>query len=289
MLIGVSSYSFHRLTRNGTMSAEDVIVRAKEMGFDAIEFSTIPLPEGERLPDYADRLRDKAAGLDLPIVNYTIGADLLTGSNGDLHAEIERVQREVDVAHHLGVKGMRHDASNGFPADHRGARSFDAALPRLIEGCRAITEYAAELGITTMVENHGTFCQDSDRLEKLATGVDHPNFGLLADVGNFICADEDPGKALGRIMPYTRHVHFKDFHLKPGTSFPPGEGWHVSRGGNHWRGAIIGHGNVPLPQCVQVLKRHQYDGVVSIEFEGMEDPLAGIRIGRDNLRRLLDA
>ena len=32
-----------------------------------------------------------------------------------------------------------------------------------------------------MVENHGYFAQDSDRVEKLINAVDHPNFGLLLD------------------------------------------------------------------------------------------------------------
>lgn len=53
---------------------------------------------------------------------------------------------------------------------------FDAALPILVEGCRAITKFGAELGIKTMVETYGFFCQDSERVEKLVNGVDHPNF-----------------------------------------------------------------------------------------------------------------
>lgn len=120
--------------------------------------------------------------MGIEIVNYTIGADFLRGSNGDLQAEIERVKREVDIAAILGVPGMRHDASSGWPATHRGPKSFDAALPRLAEGCRAVTEYAASQGIKTMVENHGWFCQESLRVEKLVTAVDHPNFGVLIDM-----------------------------------------------------------------------------------------------------------
>ncbi len=287
MKIGVSSYSYSRLLREGRMTLEEVIVKAKEAGFDVIEFVGFQPPEGDTLATYADRLRAKSDEVGLPIVNYTIAADFLNGSNGDLDAEIQRVKGEVDIAHRLGTKGMRHDATAGFPAAHRGPKSFDAALPRLIEGCRAVTAYAADRGIVTMVENHGYFCQDSERIEKLVCGVDHANFGVLADVGNFICVDEDPGRAIGRLLPYIVHVHFKDFHLKPGSVEAPGEGWRLSRGGNHWRPAIIGHGDVPVSQCMKLLQKAGYDGVVSIEFEGLEDPLTGIRIGRDNLLRLL--
>ena len=124
MQIGVSSYSFSRLVRSGKMAQIDVIPKAKEMGFDVIEFSTIAVPEGKRLADFAAELRAEAERTGIAIVNYTIGADFLKGSGGDLGAEIQRVKGEVDIAEILGVPGMRHDASGGWAADHHGARSF---------------------------------------------------------------------------------------------------------------------------------------------------------------------
>jgi sugar phosphate isomerase/epimerase len=287
MKIGVSSYSFSRLVRGGQMQQIEVIAKAKEMGFDVIEFSTLAVPEGRTLAEFAQELRAEAARVGLEIANYTIGADFLRGSGGDLQAEIERVRREVDIAAILGVPGMRHDASGGWGPDHKGVRSFAAAIPRLAEGCRGVTEYAAAKGIKTMVENHGYFCQDSLRVEQLVTAVNHPNFGILIDMGNFICADDDPPTAVGRLLPYAFHCHAKDFHLKPGTMPFPGTGWAVSRGGNFWRGAIIGHGNVPILQCLRVMHRAGYAGVLSIEFEGMEDVLTGIKIGLENLRRFV--
>ena len=288
MQIGVSSYSYHRLVRNGTLKQIDVIGAAKEAGFDIIEFSTIAVPEGKTLAVFAAELRQEARHAGMPIANYTIGADFLNGSGGDLKAEIERVKSEVDIAEILGAPGMRHDATGGFAAGHTGPKGFDDALPRLAEGCRAVTEYAAKKGIRTMVENHGFFCQDSARVEKLANAVGHPNFGVLVDLGNFYCVDENAGDAVGRLARHVFHAHAKDFHIKPGNGFNPGEGWFLSRGGNYLRGAIIGNGDVPLLQALRSLKRSGYNGVLSIEFEGMEDVLAGLRIGQANLRRLVE-
>lgn len=287
MKLGVSSYSYSRLVRSGEMRQDAVPAKAREMGFDVLEFSTIAVPEGESLPAFAGKLRTECEKVGIPIVNYTIGADFLQGSGGDLDAEIERVKGEVDVAAVLGVPGMRHDATRGFGPGTSGARGFADALPRLARGCRAITEYAAEKGIRTMVENHGFFCQDSERVEQLVNAVDHPNFGVLIDMGNFLCADESPVTAVGRLMPYAFHVHAKDFHVKSGNGFRLGEGWFMSRGGNYLRGAVIGHGDVPIGQCLRIMKQAGYDGVLSIEFEGIEEPLNGIRIGLDNLRRLV--
>src|SRR4051812_42243651 len=185
MKIGVSSYSFSRLVNSGAMEQMAVIRAAKEIGFDVIEFSTIAVPQGKTLPEFAAELRTEAKRVGMDIVNYTIGADFLKGSQGNLQAEIERVKGEVDVAAILGTPSMRHDGTFGWPTDYRGLKSFDAALPRVAEGCRAVTEYAASKGIKTMVENHGFFCQESFRVEKLVTAVDHPNFGVLVDMGNF--------------------------------------------------------------------------------------------------------
>ena len=287
MKIGVSSYSYSRLVRGGQMQQIEVCAKAQEMGFDVIEFSTLFVPEGETLEDFAKEIKGECDRVGIEIANYTIGADFLNGSDGDLDAEIERVKKEVDVARILGAPGMRHDASRGFAPDKAGARGFDDAIPRLARGCRGVTDYAADLGIKTMVENHGHFCQDSIRVEKLINAVDHANFGVLIDMGNFICVDDDPGVAVGRLIPYAFHVHAKDFHLKPGAAPWPGEGWALTRGGNYRRAAIIGHGDVPVVPCLRIMKNAGFDGVLSIEFEGIEDVLTGIRIGHDNLRRFV--
>ena len=288
MKIGVSSYSFSQLVESGAMQPLDVVAKAKEIGFEVIEFAGLTPPEGMSALDFAPVVREACATAGLPIVNYTIPADLLCGSDGKLDAEIRRLCDEGRVAEALGAPGMRHDAGWGFPQGHPGPKSFEAALPRMAEGCRAVTEFAAARGIRTMVENHGYFCQDSERVEKLIEAVGHPNFGALIDLGNFMCADEDPALAVGRLAPYAFHVHVKDFHWKSGSAPDPGEGWFPTRAGNRLRGAIVGHGEVPVAQCLRVLKEAGFDGVLSLEFEGIEDPVKGITIGLANLRRAVE-
>lgn len=285
MKIGVSSYSYHRLVGSGAIRQIDVIAKAKEAGFDVVEFSKISVPEGKTLIDFARELHDEAARVGIPISNYTIGADFINGSGGDISAEIERLKREVDVAEALGAPGMRHDIVYSLPRDR--FPTFESALGRIAPAVREVSEYAASKGIRTMTENHGYISQDSVRVEKLVAAVNHPNFGVLIDMGNFFCADEDSAIAVGRLAPLAFHAHAKDFHFKSGNGANPGEGWFMTRGGNYIRGAIIGHGDVPLLQAIRALKRVGYDGVLSIEFEGMENPMDGIRIGHDNLRRLV--
>lgn len=201
-----------------------------------------------------------------------------------METEIERLKGEVRIAKILGSTGMRHDATSGFKPGYVGPKGFDDALPILIKGCKAVTEYAESMGIRTMIENHGFFSQDSERVEKLVNGVNNKNFGILVDVGNFLCVDENPAKAVGKLAPYAFHVHVKDFHVKSGTGVNPGTGWFTSRAGNYLRGAIVGHGEVPVLQCLKIIKKAGYNGTVSIEFEGMEEPLTGIAAGLENLK-----
>lgn len=284
MKVSVSSYSFSRLIGNGTLTQLDCIGKAKEMGFDAIELVEIIPHDGNTKEEYVHQLAKEANRVKMPISSFTFGADFLYGSGGDLKAEIKRVKEMINFAQVLGAKIVRHDATRGYNQGDRGYRGFNEALPRLVEGCREVTIYAESKGIRTTVENHGFFCQDSERVEKLVNAVAHPNFGLLVDMGNFLCVDEDPVQAVSRVAPYAFYAHAKDFLVKSGSGINPGAGFFKTRGGNYLRGMIIGHGHVPVQQCISILKSVGYDGYMAIEFEGMEDPIKGIQIGLENLR-----
>lgn len=285
MNISVSSYSFAQLK----ITQLECIARAHEIGLGAIEFTDLVPPEGVTQLEYAAQLRTEADRLGMTINSYTVSADFLAGSDGDLEKEIAKTLEKVDIAQVLGASVMRHDATRGYAPGTRGYRGFEQALPRLVEGCRRVTEYAATKGIRTCIENHGQFCQDSDRVEKLVNGVAHPNFGLLVDMGNFLCADEDPVLAVSRTAPYAVHAHAKDFYIRSGMGLNPGTGFFRSRGANYLRGAIIGQGDAPVYQCIKILRAAGYDGWLSIEFEGKEDPMYGVRVGFENLQRLLAA
>jgi sugar phosphate isomerase/epimerase len=287
MKVGVSSYSFSRYMADGKMDVFGVIKAAKEIGFDGIEFSNLPGSDKEKdIPAFAVRIKDACAEAGLPIVSYTIGANFLTPAEGDWKDEVERLKGEVDIAAILGVKKMRHDATAG-PEDKNSLTAFIELLPMLSGACRAVTEYAADKGIKTSVENHGYFLQDSDRCAALMEAVNHPNFGALVDIGNFLCGDDDPLRAVGRMAPYAVHVHAKDFHVKPATA-DPGDGWFKSRAGRYLRGSIIGHGCVDVKGCLALIKAAGYDDFVDIEFEGMEDNRQALEIGLKNLKRYIE-
>ena len=50
------------------------------------------------------------------------------------------------------------------------------------------------------------------------------------------------------------------------------------------RGTILGHGVVPVAQCLGILKRAGYDGIVSVEFEGLEPVMEAVEMSAQNLK-----
>ncbi len=279
MKYAVSIYSFNQYLSQGKITPEECVEKAKEMGFDAIEIVDFVL--GNDPEAMAKKLKAKADEVGIEISNFAFGLDLLKED------AVETALHRIDLAEIMGAKFIRHDVSGGG-LEHK-YEGYDDVLEKLADGCRKITEYGAKKGIKTTTENHGYFSQDSLRVEKLINRVAHENFGQLIDIGNFLCADEDPAVAVGRNAKYAFYVHAKDFVVKSGNETNPGEGFFSSRGGNYLKGTIIGHGNVPVVSCLRALKRVGYDGYIAVEFEGMEDCLKGIRIGFDNLKRYVQS
>ena len=276
MKVAVSSYSFGKYRELGV---EGLIAKAKEMGFSGIEF----LCKDVRDVEHARSLRALAEQAGIEVVAFCVSADFI--KNG-IDSEVERLKEKVDIAAALGAPVMRHDITAGDKSGAKVGISYDAMLDKLADAVRRVTEYAKERGVRTVTENHGFFSQDAARVEKLINAVGHENFGALVDIGNFMCADEDPWKSVGIMAPYAYHVHAKDFFLKSGMEPDPGKGWFRTRGGDFLRGTIIGHGQARVAQSLYVLKKSGYDGYISIEFEGMEDPLVAIELGLQNLLAL---
>ena len=288
MKIGVSSYSFAKHLASSGCSYLDICDKAKELGFDGIEFIGLvneKLGFTENPIVQAKKIREHCEKIGLEIVAYTVGANFL---NPDTDAELEKLYRCVDTAEALGAKVMRHDvASNQAALRPIPLYNYRRAIEEIAPLIRRVTEYAVAKGIKTCSENHGFFFQAPERVEELILAVNHENYGWLCDIGNFLCADVDPVHAVAIAAPYTVHVHAKDFIFKPGTEPKPCGSWITTLGGNYIRGTVVGHGVVPVRNCISALKSAGYDGYVSVEFEGMEDNIPALAAGLEFLRSII--
>ena len=270
MKIGVSSYSFAQYMGETKANYFQIIDLAKEMGYDAIEFIDLKLEvqPAESVAALAKEIRAYCEKQNLPIAAYTVGADFLNREN-----EVERIKGQVDIAEILGAPVMRHDAFWSMPSGMTWRQAVDKIAPLI----REVAEYAAAKGIRTCTENHGLILQDAERVETLIRTVNHPNYGWLVDMGNFLCADDNPLRAVPIAAPYAFHAHVKDFIFKSYADDDPGDGWIHTRNGNYIRGTVAGHGVVPISKCLSILKEAGYQGVVSYEFEGHEQNLPALK------------
>ena len=276
--ISVSSYSYSQL---GNSDFERIDL-AKKMGFEGIEFAEINPGDSDKT-EYAKELKAYADRAGVAISNYAIGADFI---NRDVDEEIGRLKDEVDIADILGVKTMRHDATIGPEEERFSKTGFEKYLPVLAKGCKAVTEYAKTKGIKTSVENHGYYCQQSDRVEALIKAVNDDNFGWLVDIGNFLCADENPLDAVKVGVKHIVYAHVKDFYYADRSVEKP-DGYFDTRDGNHLCGSVLGDGIVPVAECVELIKKSGYDGWITLEYEGRETPLTAVPKGLEFLRKTI--
>lgn len=276
MKLSVCSYSFQKGIRENRITQLETLSMAKELGFDAIEISGLRTPEGMTDTEYAASLRAEAEKVGINIPAYLMHLDFL---QNDFAEELEKGKKHIEIAGILGASLIRHDVVNG-----RETMPFKKSLPILAKACRKMAEYGKEKGIRCCVENHGYYLQKAERLEALYEAVDHENFGLLIDMGNFLCDDDVPHLAVSRLAPFVCHVHAKDFFVKPASAPHPGESYSLtSNAGCRLRPTIVGNGDVDVYHCLAALRQRGYDGYVAVEFEGMEDYITAIAMGKANL------
>ncbi|MBT2287157.1 sugar phosphate isomerase/epimerase [Paenibacillus polymyxa] len=284
MKVGLSTYSLQQALDRKELTVPDAIRWIANQGGEHVEI----VPMGFSLiehPELIDEIKAVAKEAGIDISNYAIGANFAVLEDAEaLEQEIQNVMRHVDVAAALGVKLMRHDVAFR-PAPEGTVAQFEIDLPVMVKACQRIADYAADFGITTSVENHGYYVQSSERIQRLLHETARSNFKTTLDVGNFLCVDEDPVSAVKNNIPYASIVHAKDFYWRPSYR-NPGEGWFQTSHGNYLRGAIVGHGDIDMPEVFRVLKQSGYDGYISVEFEGMEDCKNASRIAMDNVRRI---
>ncbi|WP_059102989.1 sugar phosphate isomerase/epimerase family protein [Shouchella shacheensis] len=286
MKVGLSSYSVLGALKDGRMTIIDAVQWVADNGGTHMEL----VPYGYTVVDNYDlatAIKEKAEEVGIELSAYCMPANFIQPTEEEFKEEVERIQAHVDVVNHMGIKILRHDVVTfTVPAEEMTIHHFDDHFDEIVKGSQLIADYAKQYGMTTTIENHGFNVQSSDRVQRVLRSVNRDNFKTTLDIGNFLCADEDPLVGVRKNLPHAATVHFKDFYVRPYYE-NPGEGkWFRTVNENYLRGAIVGHGELPIREIIRLLKVGGYDGYLVVEFEGMEDCLEGSRIGMDNVKRL---
>lgn len=117
--------------------------------------------------------------------------------------------------------------------------------------------------------------ESADVLLAFIQDVDRKNLKVNFDPANMVLYNSgDPIAALAKLSPHVLSVHCKDGH------FPAGEGLLGTE-------CALGDGEVDFPAFLQLLKKMQYRGLLTIEREepDAEKRITDIRIGIDRLNQ----
>lgn len=277
---------------------DKVIDYAADKGCEHIEFVPFCTPfvdeeSGRINTDYIDAVKEKCAERSLEISTYSVNANIIDPDEKKREAEIKRVMLHIDAAARLGISYMRHDvAAFRRSFEENTVANFEKTFPLMIEGVRRLYDYADSLGVHTTLENHGFFCNGSDRIIRLIEEANRKHLSMTMDVGNFACVDEDCTAAVKKCLRYARIIHFKDFYIRDKRRLPGQTGmfrcddgcWFETLGGKMLRGSIVGQGDLDIFEIARAIEAQGFDGYLSIEFEGMEECKKGTEISLDMTR-----
>ncbi|GHV71099.1 sugar phosphate isomerase [Spirochaetia bacterium] len=307
MNVGLSIYSLLESIRSGKLTILDAMQWIKDNGGDHVEFVDFVVNLTGK-DDLIKSIREKSETSGLAISAYSVSANLLQNDDDTYKKELDNAFKFIDTAHKLGAPVMRSDlysVMTNFGKDD--ADFFEGSFQRLVKAARDLADYAKQYNITVTIENHGTMLNGSERVRRFVKAVGRDNYKVTLDVGNTLCVDERPDICVSALLPWAATVHFKDFYIRKdeiaiGTKYidksgkildtPPetpgfGNIWFKTTHGRFLRGAIVGHGDIDIPEIVSILKAQGYNGNLTIEFEGIENCELACRAGLRNLNSIV--
>ena len=200
--ISLAEWSLHRTIFAGKLDNLDFPHAAKQQfGIDAVEyvnqFFKDKAKDAAYLADLAKRAKDEG------VTNVLIMCDGL-GNLGDPDAAartkaIENHFPWVEAAKRLGCHSIRVNAgSKGSPEEQQKLAA---------DGLSRLSDYAAQMDMAVIVENHGGLSSNGEWLSGVMKLVNKPNCGTLPDFGNF--HDYDRYRGVEELLPFAKGVSAK--------------------------------------------------------------------------------
>jgi sugar phosphate isomerase/epimerase len=223
------------------MTMEDFILNAVELGIDGVDLTTYYLKSTE--PAYLVGLRRLAYRHGVPFSGAAIGTNMCQPDAAKRAAEVEKIKKWVDAADLLGASHLR-VFGGPLPPGATEEQGVGWAAETMKPGC----DYAAQKGITLGIESHGGITSKASNILAIIKRVDSPYAGINLDISNF---PENPYPQIEACIPHATHVHIRD----------------ISSGAKQ---------DLDLDRVWQMFARAGYQGYMSAEYEGQEDPMTGV-------------
>ena len=275
--ISLAQWSLHRSLYSGELDHLDFAKISKEnFGIDAIEYVNSFFFEKAEDKSYLREMKNRAD--DYGVKSLLIMCDN-EGSLGDPNNQkrqkaVENHYKWHEAAKYLGCHSIRVNAYlteslHGLEVgDYTKTGSYENQVSLAADGLRKLTEFGANIGINTIVENHGGLSSDGAWLASVMKAVDHPMCGTLPDFGNFRIEGDrwyDRYKGVKELMPFAKAVSAKSHDF--------------DSNGNETRTDFF--------RMMDIVMDAGYSGYVGIEYEGSEmDEMSGIKATKDLLDRV---
>ena len=275
--ISLAQWSLHRSLYSGELDHLDFAKISKEnFGIDAIEYVNSFFFEKAEDKSYLREMKNRAD--DYGVKSLLIMCDN-EGSLGDPDNQkrqkaVENHYKWHEAAKYLGCHSIRVNAYlteslHGLEVgDYTKTGSYENQVSLAADGLRKLTEFGANLGINTIVENHGGLSSDGAWLASVMKAVDHPMCGTLPDFGNFRIEGDrwyDRYKGVKELMPFAKAVSAKSHDF--------------DSNGNETQTDFF--------RMMDIVIDAGYNGYVGIEYEGSGmDEMSGIKATKDLLERV---
>jgi sugar phosphate isomerase/epimerase len=203
---------------NGTLSVREWIELAATLDVPGLEFycGFLELKDPAFWPQARQLAEDH--GMSIPML--CASPDFTHPDAGFRSAQVAQQRHFIDMTAALGGQYCR-----VLSGQRRPELSREDGIRYAAECIHACLPYAADRGITLIIENHykdnyweyPEFAQHMDVFCDLVARIDAPNFGVNYDPSNTILAGEDPLELLRRVKHRVVTMHASDRYLKFGT------------------------------------------------------------------------
>ncbi|MFZ0215160.1 MAG: sugar phosphate isomerase/epimerase family protein [Candidatus Dormiibacterota bacterium] len=221
---------------------ERVAEAAREYGYQGVE---LRLVDGELLtarPSAAERHRLRTVLGEVAVAAIDTSLRMAQAAEGwedDLLGYCE-------LARELGSDVVRVFGGAAEPGAANPAAAF-------VDRLRRAGEIAAPLGVRVALETHDDL-SSAKTVAAVLAGVPAPSVAVLWDTHHPYRMGESPEEVWQLVGERVVYVHVKDAVPDP-----------AERTG--WKLVLLGEGEVPVRASLDVLRRHGYQGWVSVEWE----------------------
>jgi L-ribulose-5-phosphate 3-epimerase len=280
--IAISSYSFHGFGGgpNGSdlPSVHQMIDHCVDYGVDGIEFLNEHLTISEvNTPAKLAELQQYAAMRGIRLITLAASNNPLKTTPQERADDLMQLIEHIDWADQLGAPFVRALGGRwGTITDFRKLTANRGEEPPVegftdeeglawtVTSLRYAAEYAGHKGITLVLENHWGPTGTSAGAKKIHDAVNSPWLKYVLDTGNFFHL-EDQYAEMETFLDDLAMLHAK-----------------VYLGGSRFDVPDVDYARVK-----ELLNKVNYNGYVSIEFEGKAHPKDGIADGIATMRKYL--